>query len=299
MKRESSIFAVKTAGYEKDIGIEMNIKCIALDLDRTTLNEKGGLSEGNRAALRQAMDRGLHIVVASGRSFHTLPQEIRSFAGIEYAVTGNGAATYHMPTEKCLHKHLLTEEDVRSIMKKTENDIVTYETFIDGVAYAGKEYVDNPELFNASPEAIQYMKSTRHLKEDIISFIMENKDKLDSIDVIVRNEREKRDIWKRIERCTSQVYITSSVSQLVEISHKNAGKHMGVAYVANLLGLQREEVAAFGDAENDVDMLRYVGYGIAMENASRECKAAADYVTKHHNEDGVAYGMRKILKVIE
>ena len=64
------------------------------------------------------------------------------------------------------------------------------------------------------------------------------------------------------------------------------------------LGLKREHVAAFGDADNDVDMLSFAGCGIAMENASEKCRAAADYVTKHHKEDGVAYGLREILHVI-
>ena len=85
----------------------------------------------------------------------------------------------------------------------------------------------------------------------------------------------------------------------MEIAHKDAGKHSGVKFISDLLKLKHEETAAFGDAGNDVDMLRYVKYGIAVENASEECKAAADYITKHHNEDGVAYGMREILHVIE
>jgi Cof subfamily protein (haloacid dehalogenase superfamily) len=276
----------------------MDIKCIALDLDRTTLDARGRLSEANRVALEQAIDKGIHIVVASGRSFYTLPEEIRSFPGIEYAVTGNGAAMYHVPSGRCLHKYLIEPEDVLAIMKETERDAVSYEAFIDGTAYAGKEYIENPEAFGASPEAVEYVRTTRHLKEDIVSFIMEKKAELDSIDIIVNDENQKRDIWERVERRTNKVYITSSIRQLIEISHQNAGKHSGVAYFMDLLGLRREEVAAFGDGDNDVDMLLHVGHAIAMENASRRCKEAADYVTKRHDEDGVAYGMREILRVI-
>ena len=92
--------------------------------------------------------------------------------------------------------------------------------------------------------------------------------------------------------------MTTSVQQLIEISHRNAGKHSGVKYFMEMLGLNREEIAAFGDADNDVDMLEFAGCGIAMENASPKCKEVADYVTKHHAEDGVAYGLREILGVI-
>ena len=90
----------------------MKIKCIALDLDRTTLDGQGRLSEGNRQALLQAIANGIHVIVASGRAFDTLPEDIVTLPGIEYAVTGNGAAMYHVPTGKCLHKYLLKEKDV-------------------------------------------------------------------------------------------------------------------------------------------------------------------------------------------
>lgn len=64
------------------------------------------------------------------------------------------------------------------------------------------------------------------------------------------------------------------------------------------LGLKRNQVAAFGDADNDVDMLLYAGCGIAMANASKKCLEAADFVTKRHDENGVAYGFREILCAI-
>lgn len=254
---------------------------------------------GNREALEQAIGRGIHIVVASGRSFYTLPEEIRRFPGIEYAVTGNGAAMYHIPSESCLHRHLLAEEDVLTIMEVTEKDSVTYEAFIDGTAYAGKEYIENPQVFGASSQIAEYVRMTRRPEKDINSFIMENRAKLESIDIIVNDENKKKDIWERVKKRTNNVYITSSTPHLIEISHKNAGKHSGIAYFIDLLGLKKEEVAAFGDADNDVDMLLNAGYGVAMENASKDCKAAADYVTKNHNEDGVAYGLREILQVID
>ena len=67
--------------------------------------------------------------------------------------------------------------------------------------------------------------------------------------------------------------------------------------MAQQLGLIPAQIAAFGDGDNDADMLAYVGCGIAVANASPACLAAADVVTVHHREDGVAYGIREILKI--
>lgn len=276
----------------------MAVRCIALDLDGTTLNREGRLSEGNQKALEAVIAAGIHVVIASGRAFSALPNDILRISGIAYAVTCNGAAMYHVPTRKCLKRHRLSADAVEAVMEATRQEGVPYEAFIDGVAYAGREYVENPERFGASSQAVAYIQTTRHKQDDIVGFIHENKQRLDGMDMIVRNERQKDRVWELVRNASNEVYITSSAMQLVEIASRNAGKKAGVAYFVDLLGLGREEVAAFGDADNDIDMLRYAGCGIAVGNASLACKEAADYVTKHHDEDGLAYGLKTILQLL-
>ena len=68
------------------------VKLIALDLDRTTLTSDGHLSEANKRALNVAIKRGVHVCIASGRAFDTLPEEVLDVQGIEYAITSNGAS---------------------------------------------------------------------------------------------------------------------------------------------------------------------------------------------------------------
>lgn len=279
--------------------ISMKIKCIVLDLDGTTLDWQGRLSVENRRALLQAIEKGIHIIVASGRAFDTLPADILTLPGIEYAVTGNGAAMYHIATGKCLIRYYLRKEDVQAIMGIVSAGAVTYEAFVEGVAYADREFIENPAVYGATPQALEYVRTTRHVVGNIREFIKEHVAVLDSLDIIVGEEWLKEWVWKRIQYCTKEVYLTSSADRLIEISHQKAGKHSGVQYFMELLNIKREEIAAFGDADNDVEMLRFAGCGIAMENGSEKCKKAADYVTRHHAQDGVAHGMREILQVIE
>ena len=104
-----------------------DIKLVALDLDRTTLNSESHLSEVNRQALIDAISNGVHVCIASGRAFDTLPEDVISVPGIEYAITSNGAAIYRIAGKECLKSYVLTPESVKTILKLTENDIVTYE----------------------------------------------------------------------------------------------------------------------------------------------------------------------------
>lgn len=274
----------------------MGIKCIALDMDRTTLNAEGKLSDTNRKALQDAMDMGVHIVIASGRSFSALPEDVMALKGIEYAITCNGAEVYYIPEKKRMKSYCLSKQAVTAIVEITKNMPVTYEAFIRGQAYAGIEYVNDPVRFGATPQAVDYVKRTRTMIRDIRAFIAEHNKELNSMDIIVKSPEMKDFVWKLLEEKVEDIYITSSITQLIEISDKNAGKHSGLKFVAQHLGISREEIAAFGDADNDVDMLREAGIGISVANGSKKCIEAADMVVGCHDADGVAEGIYKILK---
>lgn len=277
----------------------MKIRCVALDLDRTTLRTDGSLSPGTTSVLRQLIDRGIHVVIASGRSFATLPECVLAIEGIEFAITSNGAAVYHVPTGRCVHSYQLNPCSVEEILRLTESEPVTYEAFVEGRAYADAAYVRDPERFGASSNAVAYVQRTRHMEEDIVGFIRNHIDVLDSVDVIVRNLDEKNRIQAILRAAISDIYTTSSVPQLLEISHQDAGKHSGIRYIAELLQIPKEEIAAFGDGENDADMLAYVGVGIAVENAVPSCKAAADWITRSNDADGVAFAIRTYLNLLD
>lgn len=283
----------------------MEIKCIALDLDRTTLDSQGHLSEENRTAIGRAASAGIHVVVASGRSLDSLPAEITEIPGVRYAITSNGAAVYDLCERKCLRQFKMTPESVEDILRHTEQGRmkieyleeteISYEAFIDGRAFAESRYVAAPVRFGAMPQAIPYIQSTRRPIEDMRTFIREHKSELDCIDLVVKSEEMKNKLWKNLRENVSDVYITSSVKQLLEISHRDAGKESGAKFLLEYLGLTREELAAFGDGDNDSGLLKYAGIGFAVANASPECREAADEIVASNDEYGVAQGINKIL----
>src|SRR5699024_10632311 len=156
----------------------MKIKMIALDLDRTTLNRNGRLSDENRKVLTELLGRGIHVIPASGRSLTSFPQEILTLPGLKYVITSNAAAVYRLPELEnrkssedsatnpmeapiCLQKFLLDPLTVHRVMELTKTEDVTYEAFVDGQAYADPAYIADPTAFGAVKEATAYIQSTR------------------------------------------------------------------------------------------------------------------------------------------
>ena len=273
----------------------MAIRCIALDMDRTTLDKGGRLSPGNRAALERAIGKGVHVVIASGRSFTSLPADVLAVPGIEYAITSNGAAVYHVPTGSCLHRYLLTPRSVEQVLALTGGEDVRYEAFVEGQAYADAAYVRAPEQYGATAQAVAYVQTTRRPVPDMAAFLRAHIGELDGMDIVVRSQGTKARLWDLLAREIPDLYITSSIERLLELAHRDAGKHSGLRFVLERLGLAREESAAFGDGDNDAELLSFAGTGIAMGNATPACLQAADFVTRPNSEDGVAWGMEHFL----
>lgn len=274
---------------------EGRIRCIALDLDGTTLDGDGRLSKRNRRAIEAALEQGIHVVVASGRPYASLPEEVLEIPGLRYAVTSNGAVIYDLEQGTILREYQLDEAAVETVLRATEDAQVAYETFIRGIPYAQAAYVEDPVRFGAPERAVPYIQRTRRPIEDIRNFIRDHSKELDSIDVIVQEGEQKQRLWTLLEEKVGNVYITSSVPQLLEISHRESGKASAVRCLLEHLGLERGELAAFGDGENDRELLEFAGIGIAVENASPGCLAAADRVARAHDEDGVGEEIEQLL----
>lgn len=253
------------------------IKLVALDMDGTTLNSEGLISTANKDMIDYAMQKGIHIAIAS-----------------------NGATIYRTTDNSCILRHLLSASSVKTILSlvnhhKTDDLYISYEAFIDGVPYTDINYYDNPELFGATKWAVNYIHNTRTPVNDIIAFIFDNIDKLDCIDIIASNHDWTSQFINTLRDNINDIYVTSSVKNLIEISNINAGKGKALAYLADLLDIDLEDTCGIGDQDNDLDLLTTSGYGVAMGNATEAVKQAADFITTSNNEDGVAVALKKII----
>ena len=118
------------------------------------------------------------------------------------------------------------------------------------------------------------------------------------MNIILGDQDIRKNIIEEISSKTSDVYITSASPVMLEFSYKDCGKASGLKFLSDYLGVDRDLVAAFGDADNDIDMIKFAGIGVAMANANEALKSKADYITLSNDEDGVAYALKNILEII-
>jgi len=275
------------------------IRCIALDLDRTTLRTDGTMSARTREALLAAVDNGIEVLPVSGRPFASLPKSICCLSGIRYVAVSNGAAVYDEITGEKIGGWTIESSDVEAILQMTETAFyegeVTYEVFINGIAWADQAYIKNPVAYGIPERAVAYTRKTRHPVVDICSFIRKHKTELESIDIMLKEPSVRKTLDQELRSAIPGIYTTSSVEYRLEISHKEASKASGLSLMLQKLGILPKETIAFGDGDNDADMLKFAGIGVAVKNATPDCLASADLVSESNDADGVAFIIEKVL----
>ena len=267
-------------------------KLIALDLDETLLDENSRLPERSRATLNRAIAEGIEIVVATGRAFVTIPEAIRRFPGIRYAITGNGAAIYDLRTERAIHRQTLPAGAAAQVLSRTAGEDISFEAFLSGAAYAQADYLEHLDGYMMNEAVQSYVRSTRIPVPDIRKFVLTHGDKLDSLAVIPRDLKSKQQLMRTLEQIDG-VYITTSSVRLIEINHRDCTKKNGLEFLAAMLEIPQGDTAAFGNADNDAEMLGWAGIGVAVGNATERCLAAADHVTGSYQNEGAAQAMEE------
>lgn len=274
----------------------MNIKLIATDLDGTFLTDKKEITFFTKEIIRKIGDRGIHFVPATGRAFDAVPEEVLSLPHTEYVITSNGAAIYSISQKRRIYQCLLTAEAADAVLDMNIPEIMAVEAFVEGVPYSEGKCIAHPEVYGATEYGAVYVKNTRRPVENIHNFIRKHRENLDSLSFVCADAGQRSAFCRVLQEKVPDIYVTSSVSHMLEIGHICAGKGKTLLYLLKLLGISPDEVMAFGDADNDMDMLTEVKYGIAMANGTENCRKAAFAVTDSNNEDGVAKGILRFCK---
>ncbi len=276
----------------------MAVKLIAMDLDGTLLNSQKVISPENQKALENARERGILLAVSTGRAMRTIPSCVLDNPVFSYFIASNGAEIYSGEPRELLHSVNLSSSSVEKVLQAAEGRTLGVEAFVRGAAYGDASYVQRPWEFGMPKASIGYIKKTREPVEDICSFILENREQLSALDLITGDQELCDKLIHDLRECGEPLYITASMDNRIEIMHSSAGKAAGMGWICSREHILPEEAAAFGDADNDLDMLSFAGRGIAMGNSPDHVKEQADSVTGDHDHHGVAEAFRKQLGIL-
>lgn len=265
----------------------MSVKLIGLDLDKTTLNSQRKITDRTRKALEEAAEKGIHVVIATGRSFYSMPQDVYSVKGLEFSVNSNGAEIRELKNKNVIYRNCISPEAIDQIHKFLSSKDYLIEVFTDGRAYIEKKEYEDIRDYKRPFRARDYVVETRNPVENLMDFMYEHRERIENINIFFGSDQDKNEAFEDMQ-ILENVTLTSSMPDNLEIGGKTTSKASALDFLAQKYNILPEEVMCCGDSLNDSAMLEYAGYKVAMGNACEEIKAIANYHTDSNDEDGVA-----------
>lgn len=267
--------------------MDIKYKLLAFDLDGTLTNSKKVITPATKRALFAAMEAGATVVLASGRPVYGI-MPLAKELGLErrggYILAYNGGCIVDCRTMETVYDKKVPQDLVSQICDyaaERKLTMLTYEG--DSIIASGdNEYVQEEARINKLPvRVIENLGA--HIDFPVNKFLI-----TEHPDTILAE-------IPGVKESFPQMNVFRSAPFFMEIVPPDIDKAYALSKLLEKLGLTRKELAAFGDGDNDASMISYAGWGVAMENGSEKCKAAADEITRSNEEDGVAAALEKMI----
>ena len=236
------------------------------------------------ATLARAQDAGLRVIVVTGRMVQSLRRVLDPAGLHDPVVCYQGAAVVAADGEWLLHVTIEREVAIEAIAA------VEAEGY-DPNVYVGDElYVS--QITPGSEAYANFQLIPIHEVGDVKAWLSEAPTKI----VCVGDPDELDQLGERMRaRFGDRLWVTKSLPKFLEFATLGVTKGSGMEFLSRRLGFSRERAIAFGDGENDVELIEWAGYGIAVENAHERVKAVADWVCPPASEEGVALVLDALL----
>jgi Cof subfamily protein (haloacid dehalogenase superfamily) len=254
------------------------VDAFVCDLDRTLIGEDAVLRPRTRAAIAAARAEGIRVIVATGRMFRAVLPYLEQ-AGLEDPVVCYQGAAVVDPRDGTFLLHEPLQLDLaREAIAALE------EAGHSPNCYVGDElFVATETEYSRAYAEFQHIPVTA--VGDLLDWLHEAPTKL----VAVGKPEELAVLRVGLaERLGPGAFVTTSLPFLLEVGNASVSKGTGAAWVAERLGFAAERAVAFGDGENDLELLEWSGYGIAVETANPLLRERADWICPGPDEEGVA-----------
>lgn len=262
----------------------MGKKMFFIDLDGTLMSDDKTISAENREALRQAVDDGNYIALATGRAISNARKIAKELALTRpgcYLIAYNGATIYDCAADCVLSNKKLPIEYAEYLYNEAQTAGIYIQT-----------YSDTQVLAQARTKELTYYIEKNNMpyriEKDMWSMLNEEPPKMLLID-LDNKERLEEFRQEHLEWESGKCVSFFSCPEYLEYCPVGATKGYGVQFFRQFLNIPYENTVAIGDQENDIPMIQAAYIGVAMKNADQKTKDCADYISENdNNHSGVA-----------
>lgn len=280
-------------------------KFVAIDIDGTLLNSKGELSERTKKSVEKVIQKGVKIVLTSGRVTNSVEAVAKSLNVDKYLICDNGASIYDVTQNKTIWSKEIDKKTVENLVNTCIENNIYYMVFTDeeiivkdlrhmALAFYKQRHNCKDEASGITQFRYAGIEYIQKLQKPVRRIVVCDQDRV-IYNSIVKKLCQFDDIELLASPHISNKIIKDDDKTLLlrysyaEILPKNANKWIAIKeLITRIGGIEDSEVIAIGDNFNDVSMLKNAGLGVAMNNGASVAKEVARVVAPSNDEDGVA-----------
>lgn len=284
------------------------MKLFVTDLDGTLLSTDHTLSPYSLEALNSAMENGLPVCIATGRSYSDILEIIKDFRIRPYIISSNGASIYDNEGKK-IYSISIPKDQVKEIIEYLHGQNLEYEVADDEYTYITKESLD---ILHKELEDVGSQDSTKkkELEQDILGLVLSQGNlkvvedmetllnSIDSGNSVSSISAYLNKIHKNMEYFSmdKRLRTFSSWKYNFEMTSSKTSKGIALEHLCQLLDIELKDVAAIGDNYNDLSMIKIAGIKGAMGNGVEHIKAMADYIAPTNDENGAVKFLESLME---
>ena len=287
-------------------------KLIAIDIDGTLLNSYGEVSQRNKQAIQNAINKNIDVILTSGRMPKAILPIANEINSHKYLISGNGAAIYDIQKEKILYNNYLSKSKTLEIIDFCEKNSMFYTIYTNNailtkslnynILFYNNENKKKSEDKKIKINVINNLKDyiINYQGDDFLKFTICDSDQM-IFKSIINKLKTIKDIdvlevahmsRKIIKHGTDDFEISYFYT---EITNNNVNKWSAIEELIKILNISKEEVLTIGDNINDKEMIENAGLGIVTGNSSPYMQKIADKVVASNDESGVAEAIEKFI----
>jgi Cof subfamily protein (haloacid dehalogenase superfamily) len=245
------------------------VQAFACDLDGTLIGRDGILGRRTRAAITRSKEEGVRFLVATGRMFRSARRYLDEAGLDDPVVCYQGAAVVDPRSGEFLLHEPLDLEVAREVIGSLAARGLSPNVYVDDQLYVASE-----TEYSRRYSAFQHLPVVEVGSEpDVLADV-------------------RAELAPRFD---GRLFLTTSLPYMLELGNPGVTKGSGLAFVASALGIDLERVVAFGDGENDVELLEVAGLGVAVEGGHPRLLAIADRTCAGPEDEGVAGVIEAVL----
>ena len=272
----------------------MQVRLIAVDLDGTALRGNGAISRATRRALRHARRLGAVVCVATGRQWHAARHYARVLGANGPLICLDGALV--IDGDRVLVDRPLPREHAAAVAQITERlgggwVALTRRGRVHGGPSRRPPQASLGQVLRHPGRSLRFLRTLWREEHRWSPEIPEEP----TYKLLVWAPAAERAELERLVRALP-VHVPSPLGSTMEVVAPGNHKGHALEVVARQLRIEARDIVAFGDARNDIEMLAFAGYGVAMGGAPAELLAVADAQTESAQRDGLARELRRLLK---